>query len=306
VRTQRLPRLISIAVLVAALAAELIGRLIGLGSPILYERDQVMEYYLKPNQSGTRFGRAFFVNELGMRSPPLPGPKGTNLLVFGDSVVNGGSPTDQAQLATSILATQLRTRNADPRLYVGNVSAGSWGPGNWLGFVKRFGFLEAKITLIVMSSHDIWDNPWQHPFDEVDHPLNNYPLALAELYDRHISRLAFRRPTPPSTAATVDRINQGSADLRAFIGLAKNSGSRVAVFHHPESAELSNGMRGELDYLKALCESESIPFVLLSQHYKARGGQRLYRDNIHLNEHGQNALADAIARELERLGWLTP
>ena len=71
---------------------------------------------------------------------------------MGDSVIFGGL-VDDKRLATNLFAL------ARPDLEIFNVSSGSWGPGNWLGWIDSRGYLDAKFLVIVLSSHDAFDQP---------------------------------------------------------------------------------------------------------------------------------------------------
>ena len=76
-----------------------------------------------------------------MRYEDVPFPKDDEFRVicFVDSVLNGGSLTDQKDLATTLLEKKLK--EVTPDAYVGNISAGSWGPGNWRAYADEYGFL---------------------------------------------------------------------------------------------------------------------------------------------------------------------
>jgi hypothetical protein len=63
-------------------------------------------------------------------------------MVFGDSVINGGNLTDHGSLGTTILQDRLGKLN-HKHVIVGNVSAGSWGPGI-VAYVKQYGILECE------------------------------------------------------------------------------------------------------------------------------------------------------------------
>ncbi|MBE9175482.1 hypothetical protein IQ225_09545, partial [Synechocystis salina LEGE 06155] len=98
----------------------------------------------KPNQDVMRFGNSFRTNSYGMRSEELPKQKNDSelrVLVFGDSVINGGNLTDQSDLATEIVKSKI---NQSKEFSIANISAGSWGPGNWLAYVKEYGFFNAN------------------------------------------------------------------------------------------------------------------------------------------------------------------
>lgn len=66
---------------------------LGLGNPPLLVEDPEIEYYFKPRQDILRFGKRFKVNEWGMRSESFAQEVEANeqrIIVFGDSVINGG------------------------------------------------------------------------------------------------------------------------------------------------------------------------------------------------------------------------
>ena len=129
---------LTIAAVVAIVSGEIFARYyLGLGTPPLSITHQKIEYMFKPNQDVKRFGNHIIINQYGMRTAPFAVHKADGefrIMVFGDSVLNGGNQTDHAALATTILHEKLSV--AKQRVVVGNISAGSWGPGNWLAYAK--------------------------------------------------------------------------------------------------------------------------------------------------------------------------
>ena len=125
----------TIAITVGALASfALVGevisqKIIGLGTPPLYVSYEGMDYKLKPNQDIFRFRNRVVINNASMRSSGniqnMPEPGKSRILIFGDSVLFGGSQMDQEDIATSLLGKKLKNKYE-----IFNVSAGSWGPGN--------------------------------------------------------------------------------------------------------------------------------------------------------------------------------
>jgi hypothetical protein len=71
------------------------------------------------------------------------------VIAFGDSVLNGGSLSDQSSIATTLAS--------DSETFYGNVSAGSWGPANMLAWIDEYGLLDAEVAIILISSHDLYD-----------------------------------------------------------------------------------------------------------------------------------------------------
>ena len=184
--------LLVFAVAAIFVSLELFARYgLGLGTPPLSVVHPTIEYLYKPDQDVYRFGNHFIVNHYGMRSRDFSAHKSDlaeyRVMVFGDSVVNGGNLTDHANLATTMLESRLSDRLKRP-VIVGNISAGSWGPGNWLAYGKEYGFFDADCVILVISSHDAEDNPTFEPLNPNTHPTEKPLLALSEAVFRYLPR----------------------------------------------------------------------------------------------------------------------
>jgi hypothetical protein len=312
--------------------AELAARLYGLGAPPLSQAHPVIEYYFKPHQNLKRFGNRIFINKFGMRSEDMrPSPSASlqqRVLVFGDSVVFGGSQMDQDLISTSILQKRLREKR--PEAEVMNVSAGSWGPGNWRGYGKTYGFFDATDVILVISSHDAYDNPTFSHLNPTTHPVQNPPFALFELVSRYLqpsriwyqllgSRLgsslnreqsaeARKLPNPKAKSggniSNSEAINIGLADLDAFLIKAKDSGARVAVVQFWERQEVKNGLPGlgHKQIMDVLARHE-IRVVQSLDYFRAcsdNPARELFVDDIHpYTPAGQKCLADALQSALD-------
>ena len=210
---------------------------------------------------------------------------------MGDSVLWGGSVLDQ-----SLIATDLLQRNA--ALDVGNVSAPSWGPGNWLGWAQRFGFLDANTVVLVISSHDAADNPSSEPFrGDRNHSLHPPASALWEGFNRYLlPRLQAWLPSPPPadspppvaspTTADDPRVQRGLADLRTMIQRARASDARVVAVQFADREEATTGTLQ--------------PAVQAGPIFRRCGPiSTLYTDGIHpYTAAGQACLAQAIEQAL--------
>jgi hypothetical protein len=102
---------------------------------------------------------------------------------------------------------------------VGNVATPSWGPGNWLGWARRFGFLQATDVVLVISSHAAADNPSPEPFTRnpnhipFSHPsppwskaLSAMPCPASASASSLPSALHLQAPNPPLTAPERNRL----------------------------------------------------------------------------------------------------
>jgi hypothetical protein len=288
---------------------------LGLGTPPLSMVHPRIEYLYRPNQDVYRFGHHFVTNQYGMRSPPLNQDKNSQelrVMVFGDSVVNGGSPTDQMDLATSILKDRL-TKLLNKNTFVGNISAGSWGPGNWLAYAKEYGFFKTDIIVLVLSSHDYNDNPAFAPLDRTTHPTENPISALIEGLEIYLPRYLPHTTNNPSQsnnpiaiesyAGTQDvlknekEVQKGLKDLTSFLELAKSNSKTVLVFQHYEKPEIESGHpKPGYQLIKVTCEKLGITPTSLEPYFRKsmEGGIDPYRDFIHPNQIGQKLIFEAI------------
>ena len=117
-------------------ATELSLRLaLGLGNPVLVQVDSESGYRFQPNQKVWRFGRTIEYNRYSQRSEPIAAQKPTRtlrILMTGDSVLNGGNPTDQPRTITELFEHKLSASGHQAEVL--NASAGSWGIGNQFGY----------------------------------------------------------------------------------------------------------------------------------------------------------------------------
>ncbi len=299
-----------LGVVLLGVFTELFARFyLGLGTPPLFMAHPSIEYMFKPDQDVVRFGNHFFVNAYGMRSENFPkhkrSPDEFRVMVVGDSVVNGGNLTDHARLATTVLQKQLSQRLGVP-VVVGNISAGSWGPENYLRYAQEYGFFDADMVVLVISSHDAADNPAFGPLNPNTHPTRSPLFAVGEGLTRYLpkylNRLGRASGSGGGTAeepAALDagEVERGLDGLRGFIALAAASGARVCVMQHWERGEVEGGgaYPGH-DTIREACGRVGVPVIQLDGYFRrALGeGHNPYRDSIHPNDTGQAVLAQAL------------
>jgi hypothetical protein len=285
------------------LVAEISCRLIwGLGNPVLFIEDKDYEYIYKPNQNVKRFGSRIFVNEYSMRSKPIKLTDSTIVILkLGDSIINGGTLTDQDSLASTILENKLRKQfNYDIRIL--NISAGSWGPDNAFQYIKRHGNFNSKFFVLVFSSHDLYD--LMHFEKVVDSnpswPSNNPPFALYEVVERYLIpaiKIKMGLNAPPQKiknkngtfSYTDDTINPG---WQQFIDYTKKNNIKLVVLLHPtvyETIEKKYDSYGQR--LIELFDSAKVDYKL---ELTSGIDTSLYRDDIHYNDKGQKKMVDEL------------
>src|SRR5690606_4773773 len=126
----RILKKLLITLLLVVTGTELVLRYaFGFCNAPLYVAHPQYEYMYAPKQEVIRFGNRIVTNSLSMRSKELSPADSIVVLLIGDSVVNGGSLTDQDSLASTLLENSLSTA-LQQSVRVLNISAGSWGPDN--------------------------------------------------------------------------------------------------------------------------------------------------------------------------------
>ncbi|SHI13589.1 GDSL-type esterase/lipase family protein [Desulfofustis glycolicus] len=264
----------------------------------------------KPDQDVYRFGNRILINHYGMRTNPFTEISANEfrIMVFGDSVLNGGNLTDHDSLATTILQKKL-TKETGKQVVVGNVSAGSWGPGNWLSYAKEYGFFDADVVILLISSHDFADNPTFQPLDKSTHPTSRPTLAVIEGITRYLPRYfqQFKQSDNSNDIGPLlgndfqNRSDIGLENLKEFLLLAQDKSQFVLVFQYWEKEEVE---RGEAKHgnkrIKEVCESLELYSVQLKPYFQhsLENGTNPYRDDIHPNLVGQKLLASAFLENL--------
>lgn len=279
----------------------------GLGHPLVMLADPDLEYVAAPNQRIVRRGNRIETNALGMRSSGFSAerssPEEFRVLVLGDSVMFGGAQTDQAELATERLGPLLEARLGRP-VAVGNASAGSWGPPNWLGWLRSRDLCDADVLVVVLSSHDAGDvisGNWTPP-----PPLNPLFPALEEALERVFPEAA----TPPDGPVAVagldprDRI-LALAALQEIAAFADAAGVPLVALHFPGLRETATG---EEEAGSADVDAWAAPHAgrgsrVLRERLAAGSTAdlpttRFHRDDLHPNTAGQAVLAEVLAERI--------
>lgn len=305
-------KLLVILAVTLLVIGELVARFVlGLGDPPLLMADAEIQYLYQPNQDCRRQGNRVKYNAFSMRSDDFPASK-TNpaefrVIVIGDSVVNGGNPTDQADLATTMLAPMLSAKLSRP-VVVGNISAGTWGPPNQLAYVRRFGLFDADVVAIVSSSHDAADVPRTEPIPgSVEKPwsalaegLGRYSFSDLLHWVKGSSTTPAIDPNPPPITLDEKETAWALGDLKALIALARSKSARVIVLQYPDSAEVGTAPSEGYRLIKAAAGEAGAMVYDLNPAMKAAlsAGPNPYRDIIHPNAIGQRVLAAELEKAI--------
>ena len=274
-------------------AAEVILRLAGFADYALYRIDSDYEYIYIANQDVKRFGKKLVTNSYSMRSDE-PNPKTkSKVLGLGDSIINGGQPTDHDDLATTILQNKL-SNEFNETVEVLNISAGSWETDNVMAYVNKHGHFGAKVAFWVVSSHDLRINM---TFLPVVGRLKSYPnktpnSALWGLIDRYIIGEKYNIYTEKELIEhKTNKSTEINSGINELINYCKLNDIRLIAYLHPEKSELEKGAYKEngVEWIR-IFEANNLTYV----NGMNVGKSEEYRDKIHLNEKGQFRLAETL------------
>lgn len=286
--------IVSGSVLVLLMASEVYLRQVwGFCDSVLMQSDPDFEYIAQPDQNRYRFKKHIVYNVYSQRSNPVDS-SAFIVLGLGDSVLNGGALTDQDSCATSRLCHDL-SAFMGKKVQVLNISAGSWGPDNCEAYLKRYGMFKAKVAFLVCSSHDAHDNISHQPVVDmqVSFPGRQYLFAWTELFDRYLiprywmPYVGHHGPDKDMSEISKDGkvFNTG---FEALVSRFRNAGIPFFIWLHPEKTEVERkDYNSEGKEILAFCKQDTVP-VIKGLEYMSLDD---YRDNIHLNEQGQQTLA---------------
>jgi hypothetical protein len=293
--------LIGLAVIVVAIGAfELALRCIGLGKPVLIQRDQAAGYILEPNQNLTRFGKHIRTNSLGMRSDELPASKSAGvfrLLIVGDSYAYGTTRVDQSQIFAELLQREL-PQQIHRDVEVLNASAGGWAISNEVGYVRSRGLFDADMVLLVLNQGDPTQEFEQYyPNDSLSYTLDHHPVfALQEFWDHYLSPKLFPETVAPSHIATPSEEQQTETQnlgyLDELLKMTRTAKTPLAVVYISIPTSPESPTR-----LIAWCADNHVPMIDLApvtQHWPA--AEVLNPDQAHFNTMGNRRIADQLEK----------
>jgi len=270
---------------------------LGFCDAVLMVEDNNFEYIAQPDQSRIRFGNHIIYNSESMRSPAID-VNATKILGFGDSILNGGSRTDQEELATTLLSNYLSDLTKSPLQFL-NISAGSWGPDNAFAYLKNNGDFKASKIYLVVSSHDAADHMDFVPVVGINpsFPEKQYAMALMELWDRYIiTKLWASQAIPEENSARNNQLNSGFASFHDY---TSSHDIPFTVVLHAELSELRNKTYN--DKGQRIIEFTAKHGITLLRDLGNGLKEEHFKDNIHLNKKGQAFLAELILRNERRL-----
>jgi hypothetical protein len=282
----------------------------GFGNPPLYIADDEIGYLLKPNQTTQRFGNRIRINQYSMRAggiTPLPNDGQRRLFLIGDSIVNGGWWTDQANLLSNLLSQVMEQRHPGVGYETLNASANSWGPRNERAYLQRFGSFGSEAIILVINTDDLFAvEPTALPVGrDRNYPDRPPALALTEALGKYLFK---GKPDPLVIASRQEDGDRVARNLQAIADIQDLATTHQAQFllaMTPLKRELAQE-GGPRDYeiqerqrLVEFVDQRQIPFIDFLPIFNAQNEPTgLYYDHIHLSGRGNQLVSEAIADKL--------
>ena len=280
--------------LIIVLLSEFALRFIwGFGKMPLYIESSKYEYMYAPNQEMLRFGHYFYTNSYSQRSSE---PDSTKCIILGlgDSVINGGSQTDNDSLATNLVT-------AETDFQMLNISAGSWGPDNCAAYLDELGTFNAKAMFVLLSSHDFGDTMDFLPTVGVHEsfPEEQYFCAIYEVWDRYVyprlSSSSKKMDPDQRVLSGIDKGNVFNDGWNQLKIIADRAQIPLIIILHAEQSELRKGEYNDKGgAIVAWADANNVRLVKDITYLN----EKHYRDNIHINNMGQRVIADIIKNEI--------
>ncbi|MBI3134256.1 MAG: hypothetical protein HYZ14_06220 [Bacteroidetes bacterium] len=271
---------------------------------VVYLEDDFCEYRMAPDQNLTRFHNVYQTNSYGMRSENPDRKQKKRILLFGDSVLNGGTKMDQQDVLNYILDERLETE-LGYELGVFNISAGSWGPENAYQFMQHYVDFEFDLVVLVFSSHDYHDNMHFRKVVGIEPawPADQPYLALTDLYSGYISpkfESWFGSKYDYLKGFDDSAINPG---WNLFIEYTRQMNKNLLVYHHPDTDEVKNKTyTADGILLQEMLTRSNVPVI------DGLGveSESDFLDNIHVTKNGHLKMATAIFDKIISDSLLAP
>jgi len=307
------------AVVLLTAAAELGLRVFGgLGHPLLLQKDPEIGYLYQPRQQLERFGHQVRINSFHQRADEVtarPGAGVQRILFVGDSVTFGTTLLDQSEIITERVARGWPA-TGQTVVEVLNASAGSWGLGNELAYLRRFGTFGAGTVVLQIGTHDLLQRTSTSERVGRDPAMPDRPpfSALSELWIRYLRpRLTGEKPFAPGRPPAAEAPAQFAANMAALteaIALVRRSGAQPVILHTPNRDELGPGRGPQANEdagwrreFLAVAQSAQVPVINLPADWAAETNtRRYYLDEVHLSADGTRAVARAFLDSVAA-GW---
>ena len=233
--------------------------------------------------------------------------------MLGDSVLNGGSYTDQSQTITAFLEDKLLSQKTG--IEVLNASCSSWGIGNQLGYLQKFGTFHSDLIILQIGSHDLLQlTSTSDAVGGLSHPTRTPYSASLFLIRRLLLPKVIRtlKNEPYSALAQVpmpeDKQSQFAKNmeyLKEEIKLVQKANILIYVLFTPNREDLLPEFSNppfKIKFLQILNELQ-IPIIdihLLWSKLSPAAVSSYFRDDVHLYKEANLSIATEVGKVLSQ------
>lgn len=298
-------------IVLLTLGTEVSLRFLGFANPPLSQKDADTGYRFQPNQKINRFGRNIEYNQYSQRSEPISLDKSKNqirILMTGDSVLNGGNPIDQYQTITELFEAKLVQGGSPSEIL--NASAGSWGIGNQLGYIEKFGTFKADALILQIGTHDLTQGKSKGDVvgTSINYPDRRPSLAIQEAFLRyalpHFQRTFFPKSTLTRSPQQLDQqFHQNMESLKIIANIAQTRNIPLFVLFSPNREDLLPTPKTPAYKNQFLQVLNTLKIPVIDTHtawsnLPSSTVETYFRDGVHLTETGNQATADLLYQKI--------
>ena len=281
--------------------AEVGARQYGFGSPLLY-RAASAGYEMVPNQKIERLGHVTTINNIGTRGEnvsPMPTPGMFRVMVLGDSVANGGTMLNDAQVFAAVASRRMTAQGCHNEVM--DAAAGGWSLLDEIAWVREHGLHGAQMVVWTINYMDLdqIESTSSLLDSNPSFPSKHPPFAIWEIATRYaLPRLGLgpsNADTGSSGAGTFSSENAPriTAAVRDFKTYLDRRGVALLVIYHegrePAGAERQKSRQRLLNDLAAM----NVP-VFETGLSQAPDSANLFVDLIHPNAAGHERIGTRL------------
>ena len=296
----------------------------GLGKPILYYLSPDISYGLRPSQRFSRDQINFVeINNLGMRSSENWSENTTKekykILLFGDSVLYGGTYVDNKDILSHKLCKKLKEIK-NKKTICGNFGTNAYGITNITNrVIKESLDIKGDLIIVQLTSGNIGRGKTSisgQPF--YSKPIEGFLKGFKEIiffyYDN--LRLKFRYSKDNTLSwekfdkyyfkDETGKLNQNienfyNNEIILLLNYLNNLNFNYLIIYWPSKSELEkNKVPIQKKILKNLSENYTDNFLFINNVNKNLIN-KIYYDDIHLTKFGHEYLAEKIYDKLKKI-----
>ena len=288
---------------VIVIICEIFLRSIGLGKPIIYEKNIAYGYAPLPNQESIRLRKSRVkINSSGLRSDKEWTKENVKKILFlGDSVTYGGSYIDNPRLFSEQVCKYLLDYDV-----CGNAGVNSYGILNMV-LRSRYDYRisDADIVVFVVINGDftrgITNSNVAHYF--LNNPKTYFPAVEEALsfigYKYDINKFISKSGSKPSDEklynnSVIGAIEFAIITLNDEIERLNKKGKKVYVFYSPNLNEMSSKKQNNNS---SMIKENVTNLIDMTEYFKNK--KNLFYDNVHYENSGHDLVAKIISETIE-------